>query len=102
MSGNEQEVEFERVLDPEVHEPGSEPAAPTPEQASPAPEALEGNVDRLDPGRFPLAGPIVEEGTRELKGRCSKCDSRLRVRVRSRGAVRVRCPICGNVRRIEL
>lgn len=51
---------------------------------------------------YPLAGPILE-GTRStlLRGRCSACEARLRVRLDERKPLRVRCPICGNTRRIE-
>lgn len=54
---------------------------------------------------YPLAGPILDEARDTvLKGRCGECDSRLKVRVEDpqAGAVRVRCPICSNTRRIQL
>ncbi len=59
--------------------------------------------DYLGSGRFPLAGPIVDDATtRQLKGRCSSCESKLRIRVREDGPVRVRCPVCGHTRKIQL
>ncbi len=57
----------------------------------------------LDEPRYPLAGPIVREATgRKLKGLCSRCDSKLRLRVRGPGTVKVRCPICGHSKRIRV
>lgn len=57
----------------------------------------------LDEPRYPLAGPIVREATgRKLKGVCSRCDSKLRLRVRGPGTVKVRCPICGHSKSIRV
>lgn len=59
--------------------------------------------DYLGSDRFPLAGPIVDDATtRQLKGRCSSCQSKLRIRVRQDGPMRVRCPICGHTRELDL
>ncbi len=59
--------------------------------------------DYLGSGRFPLAGPIVDDATtRKLKGKCSSCESKLRIRVREDGPVKVRCPVCGHARTLEL
>lgn len=59
--------------------------------------------DDLGEDRFPLAGPIVDSATsRRLKGKCSRCDSKLRLKLREEGPVRVRCPICGHARTIDL
>lgn len=59
--------------------------------------------DYLGSDRFPLAGPIVDGATsRQLKGKCSSCESKLRIRVRDDGPVKVRCPVCGHARQLEL
>lgn len=64
---------------------------------------FEEREDYLGSGRFPLAGPIVDGATtRQLKGRCSSCESKLRIRVREDGPVKVRCPVCGHARKIQL
>lgn len=66
-------------------------------------ELEEAKVEPFHEEAFPLAGPILESSSgRELKGRCSACETRLRIRVKGPGTVRVRCPICGHARRIEV
>lgn len=58
---------------------------------------------RFDAPSFPLVGPILERSNQRLvRGVCSKCNTRLRVRVKGRGPVRVTCPICGHARRVQL
>lgn len=118
MSGG-RGVEFELVDDPSEAERGPGPDPSPPERAagedpmaaldpetsgSPDPSELEeAEVEPFDEADFPLAGPILEAGkARELTGRCSSCETRLRIRVNGPGAVRVRCPICGHARRIEV
>jgi predicted RNA-binding Zn-ribbon protein involved in translation (DUF1610 family) len=108
-------VEFELVQAPDEDEPSPSPGRPEPPEPEedPAPDALPdaGGVEQLEPAEvepfdedaFPLAGPILESSReRELTGRCSSCERRLRIRVDGPGAVRVRCPICGHTRRIEV
>lgn len=73
----------------------AKPPAPRPR---PAPD----RARYYDAPRFPLAGPILGRSTgRMLRGVCGRCNTRLRVRVRTAGAVRVTCPICGHARRIQ-
>jgi hypothetical protein len=66
------------------------------------------DVDRsqeAERDRYPLAGPILEgAGSRVLRGRCSGCEARLRVRLGGdqAGPVRVRCPICGKTRSVDV
>lgn len=73
------------------------------DQASGDDRPFEERGDYLGSGRFPLAGPIVDDATtRQLKGRCSSCQSKLRIRIREDGPVRVRCPICGHARELQL
>lgn len=63
----------------------------------------EAEVRTFDEGSFPLAGPILESSTgRQLKGRCSQCQTRLRVRVKGPGTVKIRCPICGHTRKLQV
>lgn len=112
MPSNDGEIVFEPVDPSEA--PSEEPAEPDARRADegpvkdPADDALPTGLSpakrrrEIDADRFPLAGPIIEEAARELRGRCSSCDSRLRIRVRSHGTVRVRCPICGHASRIEV
>lgn len=62
-------------------------------------------VEGAKPDPFPLAGPILENARSEiLRGRCSSCDSRIRVQLEEPDAasVRVRCSICGHTRRVQL
>lgn len=91
-------VRFQPVdddADPDEEASRRDPAGQRPEPG-PAREA------ERDP--YPLAGPILEGARSELlRGRCSACDSRLRVRLEpdQQGSVRVRCPICGRTGEVQ-
>lgn len=112
MSRNE--VEFELVGS--RNGPSTEPSDGRPETQGPDPmdvldhspdagasgSVRNADVRAFDAGSFPLAGPIIESSTRELTGLCSNCDTRLRIRAKGPGTVKVRCPICGHTRRIEI
>ncbi len=114
MSETPGEVEFEVVRSGEapsatIDRPLDTGSSPDPMSAlDPGEDDGPGEIEHadvrtFDEGAFPLAGPILEASTgRELKGRCSKCETRLRIRVNGPGAVKVRCPICGHTRRIEI
>lgn len=96
-------VQFE-VVDEGTDAADQAPSGSAGQAPEPAPEELEeAKVEPFDEESFPLAGPILESSSgRELKGRCSSCETRLRIRVKGPGTVRVRCPICGHARRIEV
>ena len=86
----EEEIVFERVEEPVRPAPG--PRARQPSRKA-----------RRSTPRYPLVGPILDGATgRLLRGVCGQCDTRLRVRIRSAGKVRVTCPICGHARQLEL
>lgn len=111
MSRSDAEVEFELVQTREERSsPGGSTEDPLPHAdvealgsgAEPSADVQADPIRAFEQERFPLAGPILSSSQRELKGRCTGCDSRLRIRVRSEGTVKVRCPICGRTKRIRV
>lgn len=116
MSRTSQGVTFS-VVDVRRREPGPshgldgpplfepvEDLRPSPvDQALGSSKGARARPDPFSADRFPLAGPIIERARkRELRGRCSSCESRIRLRVDGPGPKTVRCPICGHTRRITL
>lgn len=87
-----------------------EPVQP-PKEAS-AVEVTDEDSEDTGPGgnlaqaeALPLAGPILDEArSKVLRGRCSACDTKLRVSLDGPDVsqVRVRCPICSHARLIEV
>lgn len=91
-------VRFQRVDD----DGGSDPEAPEPDAS---PIEASGEVREAEQDPYPLAGPILEEArARELRGQCSSCQARLRLRLEPgrSGKVTVRCPICGRTAEVEV
>lgn len=116
MPGNGEDVTFSVVRvhkqDARAHQDRVDDGIPTfepTEPVDPVDQALgleQARVAEKDPfsnERFPLAGPIIERARpRELRGRCSSCESRLRITVRQAGPRTIQCPICGHERTVEV
>lgn len=107
---SQQPVRFELVGDDEASsgDPADadarEPTSPSSGTDRVPPVDEPGTVREAERDPYPLAGPILEEArARELRGRCSSCEARLRLRVddETRGSLSVRCPICGRTDEVE-
>lgn len=98
-----EDVQFEPVFsDATPKETEDESARSQPLASSGQRARTQTREARRDP--FPLAGPILEGARSELlRGRCSACESRLRVRLDPSAGrvVRIRCPICGHTGEIQ-
>ncbi|MDX1611453.1 MAG: hypothetical protein R3185_03725 [Candidatus Thermoplasmatota archaeon] len=80
-----------------------EPTDPVDQALGTATPARRAGRDPYGREKFPLAGPILEKAQhRELRGKCSQCESRLRLKVGNQATVTVRCPICGHTRTVDL